>query len=290
MVDLWVELRIVAVRPLHRSFWGGSAAGRTAYQIRLGRHHVIARPNIRRSGGPLLAAVLFLSFLFIGPGFAATRAKVATDAGGNLVKVDGSIVLVEPDIELSVVTAGGLQEPRKEWSDTARRLFPKQVRTLLAGRNVELKPDYNIGDGLDPASRLGQIVRLNEAVAMSITQYSQPGSALATKRDARGKPRMDWSLGPGVAVLRKATGADYALFTYVRDSYTSGGRAALRVAGFLLLGGDIGGGAQVGVSTLVDLRTGQVVWYNLLAKQTGDLRDEKGAQKTVQQLLHQLPL
>lgn len=252
---------------------------------------MIARPKTRRSGGPLLAASLFLSLLFIcGQAQAATRARVATDAGGNLVKVDGSIVLVEPDIELSVVTAGGLQEPRREWSETARRLFPKQVRTLLAGRNVKLKPDYDIDDRLDPASRLGQIVRLNEAVAMSITQYSLPGSALATKRDARGKPRMDWSLGPGVAVLRKATGADYALFTYVRDSYTSGGRAALRVAGFLLLGGDIGGGAQVGVSTLVDLRTGQVVWYNLLAKQTGDLRDEKGAQKTVQQLLHQLPL
>ena len=49
------------------------------------------------------------------------------------------------------------------------------------------------------------------------------------------------------------------------------------VAALLLLGGDIGGGRQIGVTTLVDLRTGQVVWFNYLARQTGDLRDEAGA-------------
>ena len=109
---------------------------------------------------------------------------------------------------------------------------------------------------------------------------------MATKR---GK-KLDWTLGPGVSELRKVTGADYALFTYVRDSYTSGGRAALRIASLLLLGGDIGGGAQVGVTTLVDLRTGQVVWFNFMAKQTGDLRDSQGAHKTARHLLKGLPL
>lgn len=226
---------------------------------------------------------------------AATRARVAADANGSLVKVDGSIVVVEPDIELYLVTAGGLQEPRKEWSDTARALYPAEVHAQLDGKQVELKPDYDIPDTLEPTSELGQILRLNQAVAMSITQYSQPGTALATKKDAKGKPRMDWSLGPGVSALREQTGADYALFTYVRDSYASGGRTAMRVFGFLVgaaLGGglDIGGGVQVGVATLVDLRTGQVVWYNLLANQSGDLRDQKGANKTVQQMLQKLPL
>jgi hypothetical protein len=248
----------------------------------------------RRTGG-LLAALLFSVLFATSTTWAATRAQVATDSGGKLAKVDGTIVLIEPDIELSLVTAGGMQEPRKEWSEAARRLFPAQVRALLAARNIELKPDYDVADDLDPASQLGQIVRLNEAVAMSINQYSQPGSALATKKDVHGKPRMDWSLGPGVATLREATGADYAMFTYVRDSYASGGRTALRVFGFLIgaaMGGylDIGGGVQVGVATLVDLRTGQVVWYNLLANQSGDLRDDEGAQTTAKNMLQAMPL
>jgi hypothetical protein len=243
----------------------------------------------------VVGLLLLASLVGAAPTHAVDRSRVATDTGGNLVRVDGSIVLIEPDIELSLVTAGGLQEPRKEWSEAARRLFPEQVRAQLAGRNVELKPDYDIADELEPASQLGQILRLNQAVAISITQYSQPGSALATKRDAHGRARMDWSLGPGVSALREATGADYALFTYVRDSYASGGRKALRVLGFVVgaaLGGymDIGGGAQVGVATLVDLRTGQVVWYNLLANQSGDLRSEQGARETVQRMLRRLPL
>ena len=43
-------------------------------------------------------------------------------------------------------------------------------------------------------------------------------------RNKRGS--FDWTLGPGVQVFREATGADYGLFTYVRDSYASGGRTA----------------------------------------------------------------
>jgi hypothetical protein len=127
---------------------------------------------------------------------------------------------------------------------------------------------------------------LNEAVSISVLAYTSPGNQLATKR---GK-RLDWTLGPGVEELRKLTGADYALFTYMRDSYTSSGRAALRVATLLLLGGDIGGGRQVGVTTLVDLRTGQVVWFNFIAKQSGDLRDEAGAAQTADRMLRGLPL
>ncbi|MFZ5638780.1 MAG: hypothetical protein ACOY82_19580 [Pseudomonadota bacterium] len=221
---------------------------------------------------------------------AATRARVATDAEGKALKIDGSLAVIEPDIELSLITAGGLNEPRKEWSDTARRLFPAEVRTHLQGKRVVVVPDYDIPDDLDPASQLGQILRLYDAVAISIAYSTMPGSVLATKKDAKGKLRMDWSLGPGVSTLRDQTGADYALFTYIRDSYTSGGRAALRVIGFLIAGADIGGGSQFGVTALVDLRTGQVVWHNILAKQTGDLRTPDGTKTTVRQLLNKLPV
>ncbi|TXH67268.1 MAG: hypothetical protein E6Q88_10835 [Lysobacteraceae bacterium] len=222
---------------------------------------------------------------------AATRTRVATDESGKQVKVNGSIVIIEPDIELSIVLAGGMNEPRKEWSDTARRLFPAAVHGQMQGKQSSLAPDYDIPDDLDPTSQLGQVIRLYDAVAMSIAYSTMPGSVLATKKDAKGKLRMDWSLGPGVSLLREQTGADYALFTYIRDSYTSGGRAALRVIGFLMTGGaDIGGGTQFGVTALVDLRTGQVVWHNMLAKQTGDLRTAEGAKATVRQLLNKIPV
>jgi hypothetical protein len=232
-----------------------------------------------------LACTVFLALLMPLAAMAYTQNRVATDADGKPIHIHGSVVVIEPDIELSEVLTGGMQEPRKEWTETARRLYPAAVRNRLAAANTPQAPDYLIPKDLPPESRLGQIIRLNEAVSISVLYYTSPGNLLATK----GR-RLDWTLGPGVSELRKATGADYALFTYIRDSYTSGGRAALRIVGFLFLGGDVGGGSQVGVTTLVDLRTGQVVWFDFLAKQTGDLRDEQGAAATAANMLKGLPL
>lgn len=236
----------------------------------------------------LFAALLLLAAA-LAPATSAlayTKNRVATDAAGNPVRISGSVVIVEPDIELSEVLAGGMEEPRQAWTEAARRLYPQAVHRRLAAARTVAKPDYLVPRELEPDSRLGQVLRLNEAVSMSILAYTSPGNQLATKR---GK-RLDWTLGPGVQELRAATGADYGLFTYIRDSYTSGGQAALRIAAVLLLGSDIGGGRQIGVTTLVDLRTGQVVWFNFIAKQTGDLRDEKGAEATADRMLKELPL
>jgi hypothetical protein len=234
-----------------------------------------------------LATVLLIAAAVLAPAADAyNKNRVATDAAGNPVRVQGSVVIIEPDIELSEVLAGGVQEPRQAWTEAARRLYPEAVHRRLAAAHVEARPDWVIPRDLSPDARINQILRLNEAVSISILNYTSPGNTLATKR---GK-RLDWTLGPGVQELRAATGADYALFTYIRDSYTSAGQKALRIAALLLLGSDIGGGTQVGVTTLVDLRTGQVVWFNFLAKQTGDLRDEPGAAATAEHMLKGLPL
>ena len=247
---------------------------------------ISARVKFDRGPSKSIRALLVVLLLLPPCVGAYDRSRAATDANGRPVTISGSVVLIEPDIELSEVLAGGIEEPRKAWSDTARRLYPAAVRSRLAAAGVSEITNYDIPDALPPESRLGQIIRLNEAVSVSVLAYTSPGNQLATKR---GK-RLDWTLGPGVEELRRATGADYALFTYVRDSYTSSGRAALRMAALLLLGGDIGGGRQIGVTTLVDLRTGQVVWFNFLAKQTGDLRDEPGATATAQNMLTGFPL
>lgn len=244
------------------------------------------KPGYRNT---LAATALLLACLPL-PGLAYDQRRVATDENGIPLSISGSVVVVEPDIELTLLTAGGLQEPRREWSQQARRFYPEAVARLLDESGVKRMPDFDIPDDLPPTSRLGQVLRLNEAVASSVAVYTRPGSYLATKGRA-----LDWTLGPGVEELHKATGADYALFTFVRDSYASDGRNALRILGMaagLAMGTlvDIGGGQLVGVATLVDLRTGQVVWFNLLAKQSGDLREPGGADKAVEQLLGGIPL
>lgn len=244
-------------------------------------HHASTAPHShtqRMRWGFALACCLLLNAC------ASTQTRVVKDETGQPLAISGSVVLVEPDMELYEVLAGGAQEPRKAWTDTARRLYPQMARDILSSRGMTVTPDFSLPPATSNEDPLRQLILLNQAVSISILQYSRSGSSPNSGlRNKRGK--FDWTLGPGVNALRDATGADYALFTYVRDSYTGTGRVAMRVIGFVLLGGDIGGGYQIGLTSLVDLRTGQVVWHNLLVDQVGDLRDEAGARETAEDML-----
>ncbi|MCY7354401.1 MAG: hypothetical protein LH470_04850 [Lysobacter sp.] len=235
----------------------------------------------RKHARSWLRGLFLLACLLVLSGCVSTQVRTAKDTAGQPLRIAGNVVLVEPDIELYEIGVGGMQEPRKAWTEAARRLYPQAARDVLQVQGIAMQPDFMLPADAGPENRLRQLLLLNQAVSISILQYSGgPGNRLRNK-----KGKFDWTLGPGVTELRRATGADYALFTYVRDSYTSGGRAAMRIIGFLLLGGDVGGGTQIGLASLVDLRTGQVVWHNLLLDQTGDLRDARGAHETAGDLL-----
>jgi len=56
-----------------------------------------------------------------------------------------------------------------------------------------------------------------------------------------------------------------------------------------VLGAGVQGGTQVGFASLVDLKSGEVVWFNRLARGSGDMRHEKGAKDTVGALLANFP-
>jgi hypothetical protein len=136
-------------------------------------------------------------------------------------------------------------------------------------------------------SALRQVELLYQAVASSILSAELQPEGLPTKRG-----RFDWTLGPGAAARLRdqapGPGAGeqprYALFCYVRDSYASSGRKALMVVG-PLLGLGVQGGKQIGVASLVDLRDGRVVWFNLLIAQSGDLREAAAAEQVTARLL-----
>ena len=82
---------------------------------------------------------------------------------------------------------------------------------------------------------------------------------------------------------------DYALFLHAEDSFASTGRIALQVLGVAgcivgFCAPNIGGGGQFAYASLVDLHTGEVVWFNVLQAGTqvaginiGDIRKPEGA-------------
>lgn len=194
-------------------------------------------------------------------------------------------VLVMPaDIELSELTAGGLLEPRADWTERARLHVREALRAELEARQAAVL-EYERPAEQAEQSADDRLVKLHDAVGGAITLHKYvPALHLPTKEG-----KFDWSLGAGAKRLRDRTGADYALFVVLRDSYASPGRVAL-IVGAALLGVGIPGGQQVGFASLVDLASGDIVWFNRLIDPAGDLRQADPARRAVRNLLADLPL
>ena len=85
---------------------------------------------------------------------------------------------------------------------------------------------------------------------------------------------------------------DYALFLHAEDSFASTGRVALQVLGVAgcfvgFCAPNMGGGSQFAYASLVDLRTGEVVWFNVLqiAPSAINSHSAEGAAQMVERLL-----
>jgi hypothetical protein len=188
------------------------------------------------------------------------------------------LVVVPTDMELFSISAGGVVEPRADWTEAAVKNFG----TALAAQRQRL--GANTSDF--PAAQLddvAEVTSLHRAVADAILIHHRGSLKLPTKNE-----KLDWSLGEGVEPLKAKTGADYALFTWVRDTYASNERKATMI-GMALLGAIMTGGEQVGYASLVDLNTGRVVWFNEVNRMWGDLRSPAAAKETVESLLKGFP-
>ncbi len=227
-----------------------------------------------------LRSTLVLAAVLLAAGAGAQDADIRHLAPGFQTRAAGStLVLVPAEMELFSISAGGVEEPRADWTDAAQKNF----RAALAARGPQLGARV-IELGEAQLDEFAELLALHRAVAEAVfMHHSRAGRKLPTKRD-----RLDWSLGDAVAPLHAKTGADYALFTWIRDSYASSERKAAMFA-MALLGAVSFGGSQVGYASLVDLRTGRIVWFNDLDRMSGDLREAAAARETVDTLLERFP-
>jgi len=217
---------------------------------------------------------------------ASATATARNFASGFTAPAPGAKVVVLPvDMELFSVSGGGVLEPRADWTDAAQKHFRSALmaRKEVVGANVHELKETDV-------DALGQLNALHGTVAEAVfVHHMLKMPALPTKNDT-----LDWTLGDAVQPLHERTQADYALFFWVRDSYASPERKAAMVA-MTVVGALLGvaivpaGGQQIGYASLVDLRTGRIVWFNNLARGSGDLREAKSAEETVQVLLTTFP-
>jgi hypothetical protein len=204
------------------------------------------------------------------------------------------LLVLRPDVTVGSIATGGMVQPRADWTEQARTSIVQALRAQQASRggNITIIEHRNQLPGVT-AQELADVERLNFAVDQSIVDAKYLGDSLPTKR---GKG-LDWTLGADAVRLGQKTGYDYALFLHAEDEVASGGRIALGLLGLAgcfigFCAPNVGGQQQLDYASLVDLKTGEVVWFNVVSAGSqvpgikfGDLRTPQGAAQMVDRLL-----
>ncbi len=272
--------RALVIRATERS--AGSTAGIAvpfAFPPPQPKFNRAEEERIMRSRSSCFVAIAAILVGCCAAGCTATSARTARMTAFEFTSPTKRVVLVNRDVELGELTAGGVFEARADWTQAAQRVIEDGVRAHFAKSNAELVTASNVTPHIIQLANLHD--RVGEAILLHL--YGA-GAKLPNKADA-----LDWTLGPGTNEMRERYGADYALFVYVHDSYSTAGRRALQVAG-ALFGVIESGGEQLGFASLVDLRTGNIVWFNVLDSASGDLRATDSAESSINSLLRGIPL
>ena len=207
---------------------------------------------------------------------------------------DYKLLVLRPDVTVGSLTTGGMVEPRADWTEQARTNIIAALRAQQASRGGKLTIVEHRDELFGvPEQELADLERLNFVVDESIVEHKYLGNYLPTKR----RSGLDWTLGEDAVRLGQKSGYDYALFLHAEDEVASKGRIALGVLGLAgcivgFCAPNVGGAEQLDYASLVDLRTGDVVWFNVVdaASQVpgikfGDLRTPEGAAQMVERLL-----
>ncbi len=210
----------------------------------------------------------------------ATSTKVRQIDRLESVGDNPRILIMEPDIKYYLLTVSGLPVPHAEWTTAARENFANALKAYANERGTEI---VMMTDSNQLGSAEIAYSKLHAAVGLTIQVNYFGQMRLPNKEGA-----FDWSLGPGVAEIGEKYNADYALFSYYRDYQASGGRVAFAVLA-AVAGVGMSTGWEQGFASLVDLKTGDIVWFNVVRTSAGELRDEQGAGTVVTNLFKDMP-
>lgn len=137
------------------------------------------------TAGGRLARALFALVLLMAALAAQAQDKRNLAPGFTGLPADAQVVITPLDVELFSISAGGVLEPKADWTEAAQRHMKEALhqRTLSLGRRgTELSTDQ--------ADRLAELLSLHAAVARSIAIHHAGFLKLPTKED-----KLDWSFG-----------------------------------------------------------------------------------------------
>ena len=210
-------------------------------------------------------------------------------AGKSEHPMPRKMLLLPADIRVHEVSAGGIVEKVDDWTDQANGHAAKAIRQIGASGNLFQVKEMPALAPEDKAA-LEQHVALYELVAVS-ADFSRSGPFAPWRERAR---NFDYTLGPGLQKLAESGDIDAAVVVIGSDYISSAGRKAQMALGVLaaaLLGAAVipqGGISYVSVG-VVDLRSGDLLWFSTNRGPQNDLREESNVQNTLARLFKEYP-
>jgi hypothetical protein len=237
-----------------------------------------------------IAAVLLALAVLAGCAGPSKNASVHKSIAGKTEQpMPRKMMLLPPDIRVHEVSAGGVVEKVDDWTATANAHAMKSVREIGSSKKL-----FELQDtpALAPPDKdvLDQHLALYELVAGS-ADFSRSGPFAPWRERAQ---NFDYTLGPGLKGLGERSDMDAALIIIGSDYISSAGRKATMALGVLasaLLGVAVipqGGISFVSVG-MVDLRSGDLLWFSTNRGPQNDLREEDQVRGILERLFQEYP-
>ena len=227
-------------------------------------------------------------------GSACVQTRQYADVQFTPPQGDYKLLVMRPDVTVGSVTTGGMVEPRADWTEQARtNIIAALARAAGGARRQDRDPRAP-----QPASRSQRPGRRRSRAAVlrsrPVDRASQISRRLSADQ-ARQGPRLDARRGrrparPEDRLRLCLVHARRGQLRLDRPDRFAGARVAGCFVGFCAP--NVGGAAQFAYARLVDLHTGEVVWFNVVQAGSqiagikfGDIRTPQGAEQMVERLL-----
>jgi hypothetical protein len=232
----------------------------------------------------ILKSVMAVSFGVIA-GQAQAQFRHVTLSGPTPAALPKKVVLLEPEVVVREISAGGIIEKMPDATKKAVVNMQTALTNHLSKRNefeILGKPVLNADEETlmdDYAATLYQLG------TTAFQKARLPGAWSVKAKE------FDYTVGPGLKFLKEKTGAEAALLMVGEDFVSSSGRKAMMVFAAIATQGRVlvGGGVSAVFFALIDLETGNLTWLNADLSGTKDLADPKASTEMVNAALMPYP-
>jgi hypothetical protein len=202
-------------------------------------------------------ANLLLLILIVLSGCTTIKSNVYQSSSALAPPLSSKVLILPPDVVVSLKNAGGNNEPRADWSEETQ----SNLQNAIIG--------YMFENGVEAVPYKAKVIRdehidvLRQAmVMMDGVEFSQRGGGIGSDRF--------YALSSDSKEKLEAFGADFVLIVALRSEVASGGRQAVAILG-ALAGATVTTSSAQFRAAIFDLRDGQLSWANFDAAALSDI-------------------